>query len=259
MNDLTNLALNLPVLVLVICRSGAILMTAPVLSGTSVPARVRVALAALLSLIMYPIAMQYSGPLPTGVLAYAPLVLREMGMGLMMGFAGAVAIASLEAAGGLIAQQVGLTLVEMSNPDREEEESDQVTVFYGIFALLLFLAVDGHHWFIQALALSYREVPLGQAEFGPRLAELFNGQVDGLFTIALRVAAPVMAIMFMVNVVVALMAKSVPQMNILMVGYPVKVMIGVVAMALTFPLILPVARDAFAGLHRDLLTIVRVL
>ena len=134
-----------------------------------------------------------------------------------------------------------------------------MATFFDTFCLLLFLAVDGHHWFIQALAISYRDIPLGQAHFSPAMAAAMQTGFSNLFLYALRCAAPLMGIMFLVNVVIALMAKAVPQMNILVVGYPVKVFVGVMALALTFPLTWPVMRDAFSDLHSQLIALSRAL
>ena len=87
------------------------------------------------------------------------------------------------------------------------------------------------------------------------LAGSVLGGFSGLFTLALRVAAPVLGIMFMLNLVLGLLAKAVPEMNILMIGYPVKVLVGTGAMVLTFPLTWPVMRDAFQGLQQQLVTL----
>jgi flagellar biosynthetic protein FliR len=252
------MALNLPIFVLVLCRASGIMLTAPILSSVEIPDRVKVILICLLSLIMYPIAAQHAGALPAGVLGYVPLVLTELGLGLVMGFAGGLALGAMRAAGSLAAQTIGLGTSDVALPD-EEDTADEVATFFDIFCLLLFLALDGHHWFIQALAISYRDVPLGQAHFSPSVAAAMQAGLSKLFLFALRGVAPLMGIMFLVNVMLALMAKAVPQMNILFVGYPVKVFFGVVALALTFPLTWPVMHDIFSDLHAQLIALSRAL
>jgi flagellar biosynthetic protein FliR len=252
------MALNLPVFVLVLCRASGIMLTAPILSSIEIPDRVKVGLTCLLSLIMYPLAARHTGALPAGVLGYAPLVLRELGLGLLMGFAGGLVLGAMRAAGSLAAQTIGLGMSDVSLPD-EEDTTDEISTFFDIFCLLVFLALDGHHWFIQALAISYRDIPLGQAHFSPAIAAAVQTSFSNLFLYALRGVAPLMGIMFLVNVMLALMAKAVPQMNILVVGYPVKVFVGVLALALTFPLTWPVMHDAFSDLHTQLIALSRAL
>jgi len=257
-NDILGMALSLPVFMLVLCRASGVMLTAPILSSVVIPARVRAGLTFLLAIVMYPLAAHAGGVLPAAVLAYAPLVLKELGLGLIMGFAGGLVLGALRAAGSLAAQQIGLGSSDVSLPE-DDEESDEMASFFDVFGMLLFLAVDGHHWFIQALAISFRDLPLGQVHYGPGMAAAMQTAFSNLFLYALRCAAPLMGIMFLVNVVIALMAKAVPQMNVLLVGYPVKVFVGVLALALTFPLVLPVMRDAFGDLHSQLLLLARVL
>jgi flagellar biosynthetic protein FliR len=257
-NDLMGMALSLPIFLLVLCRASGIMLTAPILSSVEIPDRVKVALTCLLALIMYPIAAHNAGALPAGVLGYAPLVLTELGLGLLMGFVGGIVLGAMRAAGSLAAQAIGLGMSDVSLPD-EEDSADEISAFFDIFCLLVFVALDGHHWFIQALALSYRDIPLGQAHFSPAIAAAVQMRFSNLFLYALRGAAPLMGIMFLVNVMLALMAKAVPQMNILVVGYPVKVFVGVMALALTFPLTWPVMHDAFSDLHSQLIAFSRAL
>jgi flagellar biosynthetic protein FliR len=250
--DLTALALNLPVFFLVLCRAGGIVIAAPVLGGSALPPQIRVVLAALLALVMYPFAAKYAGPLPDSALGMAPLVLKELGLGLLMGFAAGMVIAAVRAAGGLAAQAVGLGLGELISPDEEEEARDEVSLFFEVLALLLFLAVDGHHWFIEGLAVSWRDLPLGKVVLRPEALHSMTVQFSNVTIYALRMAAPLIAIMFLVDVLLALSAKAVPQMNILTVGYPVKVFIGLTSLALTLPLMWPVIREAFHSLHYQL-------
>jgi len=255
MVELLQAALNLPAFALVLCRVAGVVLAAPMLSSMSVPVRVKAALSVLLALAIFPFAAS-AGDLPQGVVAYVPMVLTELGVGLVMGFAASVVLAALEAAGGLAAQQMGVALAHVVSPDRSGEKP-ALSALLGVFGLLLFLSVDGHHWLLQALAVSYRTMPLGRVGWSPDfLAGVVQDSFSRFILCALRLAAPLMGIMFLVTVMIALVAKAVPQMNILLVGYPVKVFIGLVALVLTFPLIWPVLRGAFQRLQEDLLFLV---
>jgi len=256
MLELLRAMLNLPMLALVMCRSAGIMIAAPLLSSASVPMRVKAALSFLLGVIMLPFAATDAAALPAHGLAYVPLALSELGLGLLIGFSASLVLAALEAAGGLMAHQIGLALASVASPD-DAAERGVISVMLGLFGLMLFLAVDGHHWLIQALAVSYRKMPLGQAPWNESYAGTLDAGFSAFLVGTLRIAAPLMGMMFLVTVVIALVAKAVPQMNILLVGYPVKVLMGVVGMVLTFPLIWPVLRGAFGDLHARLLSLVR--
>ncbi len=124
MIDLTAIALNLPVFVLALCRASGIFLAAPMLSHNAIPVRIKVVLSVLLALIMYPFAARFSGPLPGGFLAYLPLVLKEFGLGLIMGFAASLIIAALQSAGSMVAQQIGITLSEIASPASRTRKPD---------------------------------------------------------------------------------------------------------------------------------------
>jgi len=255
--ELVRSGLNLPVFALVLCRSAGIILAAPIFSNVSIPARVKAALTVLFGLVMFPVAAQYRQALPGTALGYLPLALTEMGLGLIMGLAGAMVIGALHAAGGLMAQQIGLRLSRAVSPSAPTPVS-AISVFLGIVGVLLFITVDGHHWFVQSLAISYREAPLGSAAWSAATVQVITSGFSNLTLYAVRVAAPLVGIMFLVSVVIALLAKCVPQMNILMIGYPVKIFVGVFAMILALPFVLPVVRDAFGDLHRQLLQLTRM-
>ena len=173
MYELLRAGLNLPLFALVLCRSAGIMLAAPVLSSISVPLRVKTALAVLLGLVMFPFASRGIGNLPGAVLGYVPVVAGELGLGLLMGFSAGMVLASLEAAGGLAAQQLGMALAHVVSPDQQQDKH-ALSAFLGVFGVLLFLAVDGHHWLIHAVAVSYRAIPLGQVKWRPEFAEAIN-------------------------------------------------------------------------------------
>jgi len=255
--DLVRIVLNLPVFGLVLCRSAGIMVAAPVLSSASIPVRVKAAFAALMTLIMFPFATANAALPPPNVLAYLPVVLTEFGLGLIIGLAASMVLASLNLAGEIMSQQVGLAMARVAAPD-VQIESTAISVFLGIVGLLLFLAVDGHHWFVEALAISYRDVPVGNIQWSAEGTSIITGGFGTMFVIALKAAAPVMGIMFLVSVLLALMAKTVPDMNILMIGYPVKVFVGLVAMVVTFPFFWPVVSAAFRDLQRQTALLARL-
>jgi len=256
-SGLVHIVLNLPVFGLVLCRSAGIMVAAPVLSNTSIPVRVKAALATAIALVMFPFATANATLPPPNVFAYLPVVLTEFGLGLIVGLAASMVLASLNVAGEIMSQQVGLAMARTVAPGTDIE-STAVSVFLGIIGILLFLAVDGHHWFVEALALSYRNVPVGEIQWSGEGASLISGGFGKMFVIALKAAAPVMGVMFLVSVLLALMAKAVPDMNILMVGYPVKVFVGLVAMVLTFPFLWPVIGAAFRDLQRQTALLARL-
>jgi flagellar biosynthesis protein FliR len=256
--DILKAIINLPMFMLVATRITGIVLIAPIFSSISIPVRLKVAFVVVTALVMFPFASAHAGDMPSNVLGFAPLFVSELGMGLVMGLAGAMVIAGVEMAGNFISQQIGLAMATIADP-ASGQSTTAISVFLSMLTLLLFLAVDGHHWFIAAVGGSYRHVPLGAVEWTPALFKLYMANFSQMFLFMLRVAAPVVGLMFLVNIMMALIAKAAPGIHILIVGYPVKMFAGLTLLAGTFPLLWPVIRSSFEMLRIQLHQIVRVL
>jgi flagellar biosynthetic protein FliR len=249
--DLLKALINLPLFLLVACRMSGIVLAAPLFSSLSIPVRLKVAFVVLSSLVFVPFAIANAGEMPTGVYGFAPIFVSELGMGLVIGFVGAMVLGAIEMAGSLISQQIGLSLANIADPATGQSTA-AVSVFLSMLALLLLLSVDGHHWFVTAVGVSYRHVPLGTVSWRPALLEMYTAGFSGMFNFMLRVAAPMVGLMFLVNIMMALIAKAAPGIHILIVGYPVKMLAGIIFLAATFPLLWPVIRTAFTALRLQL-------
>ncbi len=244
MVNLLRAMLNAPLFALVACRMSGIVLVAPIYSSVSIPARVKVALVFMISLVLFPFAVHYAGAMPTNLVGFVPLFLSELGMGLVMGLAGAIVIAAARMAGAFASQQIGLAMANTAAPDTGGS-STAISVFLSMLALLLLLTMNGHHWFIRAVAMSYRKVPLGEIRWQAALLSAINAEVADTFVIALRLVAPIVGIMFLVNIMMALIAKTAPQIHILIVGYPIKMFAGLILLTLTFPMVWAVIRGSF--------------
>jgi len=255
MSELVLVLRHVPLFVLLLVRAGGLMLVAPILAHAAMPILARIAFTVLLALILLPLSLGQPFAAPAGLIGYLPLLVTEAGIGLALGFAAGVTLAALRAAGELIGHQIGMAMAQVAAPDFEGRSTPPGTLF-ALIGLLFFLGINGHHWLIRGLALSCRTVPPGACRWSPRIAEILRGQFTGLFVLALRLAAPVMAIMFLTTVMIGLLAKAVPQINLMIVGYPVKVFIGLTVLAATFPLLFPVVGEAFQRLHVQFVTLV---
>ncbi len=255
MSEFALLPHHIPLFILLLVRAGGLMLVAPILAHVAMPVLVRVAFSVLLALILLPLSLGQPFVAPAIIFGYVPLLVTEAAIGLVMGFAAGMTLAALRAAGHFIAHQIGMAMSQVAAPDIEGQSTPPATLF-GVVGLLMFLGINGHHWFIRGLALSCRLTPPGVARWSPRINDILCGQFSGLFVVALRMAAPVLAIMFLSTVLIALLARAVPQINLMIIGYPVKVFIGLTALASTFPLLFPVASNAFRQMQVDLMRLV---
>lgn len=222
--------------IMAMIRPGAALMVAPVFGATSVPLQVRIILSAMIG-----IAASNSVPmsLPDSTLmSYTGFVfiLGEVICGIAMGFALQVGYSAAFVAGEVISNTMGLGFASMSDP-QSGASSPVIGSFLSIIAVLLLLAMDGHLMLIAIIVQSYQSLPPGSAMLSPEV--IFNLVEFGgtLFSMGLVIALPVGAALIIVQVVMAMLARSAPQLNLFSVGIPVAVLAGIILLAMAAPVL----------------------
>ena len=247
-----------PVFVLVAARAGGLVLVAPVFSAKEVPTRVRASLMLVMAVAMFPAASASYKSVPSTIFQCAPLVLSEGLVGVAIGFGARIVLASFQIAGEIMGVQIGLALAKQAAPGTNLQLTIPAVILH-LLAMAGFLLMDVHHWVIGALAASYGSVGEGMASVtGPlikSICRLFTASfVDGVMA-----AAPCLAIMLIITFALALMAKAVPKIPILMVGYPVRVLVGIFVLATTAPIVWPVAVRGFDRLTEFLVSVARTL
>ncbi len=131
--------------------------------------------------------------------------------------------------------------------------------FYYILSLLIFILLNGHHYLIAALVRSFELVPVGEGVFGMEMMTFIIKMSTMLFVVGIKLAAPVILTLFIMNSVVGIVARSVPQMNVFIVGFPVAIGVGLIMIGLSFRFFYKVLNNAFGGLEDNIATIIRIL
>lgn len=225
---------ELATIVLVFVRCGALLLSLPVLSAPQFPVRIRIGLAALLSLLVAPALP----PVDLGALGFFDVIwamLKEVGVGLLMGFSARLTFHALEFFGALVGMEIGLNMAASLNPMTESRtEVFGVAAFY-LGALLMF-ALDIHHWILAAFQRSFAVVPIGQASLTMPLYYTVVERVARLFQSGMLMAAPVTAISFLVSITFALVNRAVPSMNVFAESFSFRIVGGILVFALTLNL-----------------------
>ena len=225
---------------ILLVRPGVLLMVSPAFAGVHAPAHVTIGLTMLLALAVLPTVVV---PVPVGSLAITLIVAREAAIGLALGLSLKALIAAFELAGHLAGFQLGLSYSAIVDP-QSGVRNNMVAVLYVNLALVTFLLVNGHHAFLRALVASYQQLPVGaggvNASLGDSVAELL-GMV---FSLGTRLAAPLVLVLVVVEVAMALAARTAPTFNLMVIGGPLRLVIGLVLLALTIPVVTRVAARA---------------
>ncbi|MEA2689118.1 MAG: flagellar biosynthesis protein FliR [Candidatus Eremiobacteraeota bacterium] len=221
-------------MLLVLVRVSAMLALVPIFSQTQIPQLVRFGLGLLLAFV---IVRTVPAMAPLGSLGELTVaVLAQVFIGLVFGFVAFLLFTGIQFAGEIIDTHIGFAVVNIINP----LTSQSVTVigeFELALATLLYLAADAHHVLIAGIAGSFQLVPLPFAA----APELVAGDVMRFFAqslfIVFQIAAPVAVALFLVNVMLGLMARVAPQMNVFVVGFPIQITIGLVMLIVSLPLL----------------------
>jgi flagellar biosynthetic protein FliR len=232
-------------------RVGGILLAGPFWSHVQVPYQITTGAALLVTVAMWPVVSAAPVPPVDGLFALGLLVAKELAVGLVLGVAANLIFFGVEFAGQMVGITMGLAIVNVLDPIYNSSMS-VVSRLYGLFALAIFFALDGHHILFEAIAASFRVVPLGAVHFGPGVYTKMMEMAYGVFVIGVHLAAPALAVLLLAEVAMGLVARTVPQMNVFLVGFPLKIGLGFAMMAATLPLVMRVLEGLFRGLGRDL-------
>lgn len=247
---MANVYVSLPVFLLVLSRVAGLMLAAPLFSGAMIPAQINVLLALAMSLAVFPLmTVQVAGPVTLGS-AVGGLA-GELAIGLVLGLGVSLIFIGVQVAAQLVSQQAGLALGEIFNP-LLETSTTELSQLYFIVSMGVFLAVDGHHALVRALMDSFSAIPLLGFKPDGRLIDLLIGVIGSSFAIALRVGGPVMLALMLGFVTLGFISRTVPQLNLLTVGFPVKLAMALFLAAMTMISLEPVLIDGLNGVMDEL-------
>ncbi len=220
-------------LLFVMVRVSAAFVAAPVFSAVSVPLPVRVTLAAAIAILIMN-SRQIEVPAQIFALTTMLAIVAEALVGLAMGFILQIAFAAPLVAGELIGNSMGIGFASAIDP-QNGRSSTALGQFLLVLMTLLFLSVNGHLMLVDMLAKSYQALPPGRAWLNPmqlRDIAVFGGYA---FAAGFLLALPVGFILLSLNLIVGMLSRSAPSLNLFAVGLPISLAVGVAALAVAFP------------------------
>ena len=213
---------------LVVFRLGGLMILGPVFGSSVIPAKIRVLLAFLIGAAVYPVLAGRVMPAAAGLTLWtlAPLMATELLIGLLIGYLATIPMIATQMGGLLMSQQMGLGFARFYNPGMDAQ-SDIVGQILFFMALAGFLAIGGHDAMVLAMLRTFDYIPPGGLAIDRDVLDLVTGLLMASFELALRVAAPVLILVFLESLAMGYMAKTVPQLNILSLGFPIRILAGV--------------------------------
>ena len=219
------------------------MLTAPFFSLKNVPQKVKVGLAVCLSIIISS-TLSYESFSYETVLDYVGLVLTEMLGGVILGFFANVAYFILSFAGQMIDMEMGFSMANQFDPIT----SSQITItgnWYMYSVMLMLIITDMHHYIVKALADSFIVLPVGAVSINPNIYHLMKTFITDYFVLGFRIVLPMFAAILVVNIILAILAKVAPQMNMFVIGMQLKIFVGFFVLIIMFMMLRGVSDAIF--------------
>lgn len=209
---------------LVFVRVASIVSVTPFFGNNAVPVRVKAAISLFLSIIIMN-TTDYINVDYTGLLGYSSLIMKEAITGLVIGIGSGFCLYILNYSGHFIDMELGLSMAMEFDPASNIQSTITANFLSHLF-MILFLVSDMHYFVIDALVQSYKLIPIGGAKIEADLLNVITKYVADYFVIAIRVALPIFTCIFIINVILGVLAKVAPQMNMFVIGMQLKLFVG---------------------------------
>ncbi len=243
---------------LILTRVATMIFFFPVLSNQAVPRTLKAAFSLIVALLFFNVVPELAGtPLfSRALLEISIALLREMVIGLLVSLLASLVFAAVQTAGQMIGFQMSFAVANVVDPVTSLQVP-LIAQFYYMLAMLLFLAFGAHRWVFKALAESFNLIPLAGFTPGENLFELMLTYSSAIFSTAVKIAAPLMAALLLSDVSLGVVARTAPQMNIFIVGMPLKILLGMLLMGYSFPYLATMLGGLYRLLFNDIMFLLR--
>lgn len=238
------------VFLLIFVRMTGLFVVAPIFSRRNIPTSLKIGFSFMLALILANTVKMQEVEFKN-ILEFFLLVLKEFLVGLTLGYVSYLIFTAIHLAGQMVDMQIGFGVVNVIDPISNIQVPITST-FYFIFCMLIFLICRGHHILIRALFYSYNFVPLGQAVFGNNLLDDIMRIFGNIFLISFRIGAPILAAILISDLALGVISKTVPQLNVFVVGMPLKILLGLAVIVLTIPMFVSLVESLIRSMDSDM-------
>lgn len=258
MDIINQIASRIDLFLLIVARVSGIFITSPLFSNKVIPRQVKILLTIIISMLLL-VGLNLSTPVtPNNLFQFTIMFIGEMIVGLTIGFIASLTFAAVQLAGQVIDMQMGFGIVNVMDPIYGSQ-APLMGSFHNLLALLLFLATNSHHYMIAALYESYHKIPIfglgGGREISQQMIDLFQNMLIA----GLKLAMPVVGALFVAEVALGIIARTMPEMQVYFVGMPAKIFLGFALLIMVLPMYLTILQLLFEGNYNDILRVLQIM
>lgn len=222
---------NIDIFLLVFTRIIAMLLVLPIFSDKNVPEMAKTGLALMMAIIIIYASPPMTVTYDASIIGYGFLVIKEVIVGLAIGFIVYMIFQVFFFVGHLVSMSSGLSMSNMYDPT----VGQQVPVLgslYNYTASAIFLVTNGHHLVFRGMVHSYLLIPIGTSQVSASIIDQMITMLNNYFIISFKIAAPIMVTMFILDFALGILARTAPQMNMFVIGFPIKIMISLMMISI---------------------------
>ncbi len=239
-------------------RTAGFVGAIPIIITRQTPAQVKVGIAFMFALVLYPIMVQSIGPISLTPLSLLLLMINEILLGTMIGLIARMIFTAVEYGGTVVGYQMGFAAANVFDPSGNRQV-ELISQFQNVFAILIFLVIDGHHIFLRVALQSFEILPPGilnlSGEAVPYLLELSSR----IFTLGIQFSAPLLAVLLLSGLILGILARVFPQLNVFLLSFPINIATAFTVIGLTLPLVTILLRREFDNLGERFVTLLHLL
>ncbi|SKC74306.1 flagellar biosynthetic protein FliR [Maledivibacter halophilus] len=239
-----NIMENTILLFLVFARVSGIFLLTPIFGSTNIPKRLKIGLAGFMTYIAFPLVSVSEAMNVVNIYQVLYFILIEFFIGLVFGFVSFLILTSINLAGIIIDRNIGFSMVNVINPQDQSHIPVTANFFY-IIAMLVFLITNSHHILIKAVLHSFNVIPIGYESVNLLLVDKIIEILRTSFVLGFKMAAPIVITILATNVLLGVLARAMPQMNVFIVGMPLKIFIGLITIFIVLPLYFKIFNNIF--------------
>lgn len=258
MDILNQIASKIDLFLLIVARVGGIFITGPVYSNRAIPRQVRVLMTVLISIIVVTGVRFESPEIPTKLEHFVLLLTGEMIIGMIIGFVAQFTFAAVQFAGQSLDMQMGFGITNVIDPVYGTQ-APLMGSFQNLLALLLFLTTNSHHYMIAALFQSYQKIPVFGLAEGKEASHVMISLFGNMLVTGVKIAVPVVGALFVAEVALGMIARTMPEMQVYFVGIPAKIVIGLLLLILILPIYITTLQFLFDRDYQDTLRLLKIL
>lgn len=242
----------------VAARVSGFVSAIPVFSSAQTPVRVKVGLAFAASLTLFPVMSPNLPPVSFAPGPFVLFVVAELLLGVLLGLVARLIFTAIEFGATVIGFQMGFAAANVFDPQNERQVA-LISQFQNVFSILIFLAINGHHLFLQTAVLSYELLPPGQLNLGGEAVPYLMKLASHMFALGVQFSAPVLAVLLLSGLILGILARVFPQLNVFLLSFPINIGTAFIVIALTLNIMSTLLRREFDALGERFVTLLNYL